>query len=97
MANLDLELPADDWLDHAERLGDQAAAGTAVQGQPEGVVLWCMWGEGRGIGGPVGVRCMRVKNLETRRRGRRRESPAAVRDKSCVLKPWWTSSSLSVV
>lgn len=50
MANLDLELPADDWLDHAERLGDQAAAGTAVQGQPVGVVLWCVWGGGGGEG-----------------------------------------------
>lgn len=41
---LDLELPADDWLDHAERLSDQAAARTAVQRQPEGVVLF-------GVGG----------------------------------------------
>lgn len=37
---LDLDLPADGWLDHAERLSDQAAARAAVQWQPEGVVLW---------------------------------------------------------
>lgn len=29
--NLDIELPADDWLHHAEGLSDQAAAHAAIQ------------------------------------------------------------------
>lgn len=35
-----LQPAANEGLSHAERLGDQAAAQVAIQGQPERILLW---------------------------------------------------------
>lgn len=88
--HLILELATYDWLNHAQRLSNQAATHTAVQRQPEWIILWKQrwtWG---------------VRGTERGGQERKQEeggddfSPVAASDKSWVLKPSWTCSRVSV-
>lgn len=86
-SHLNLELATYDWLNHTQRLSNQAAAYIAIQRQPEWIILW------------EKKKRLGIRGDEKRQKEKRRgnNSPVAASDKSCVLKPSWTCSILSVV